>query len=218
MRAYLRIHNRSPYYQCLLKWQENGRQLTKEVSTGIPIKGNNKRKAEKKAEELRVAYEQKYEISKISDVDMLFSDYMLEWLENHKYSIRQSTYEGYKLTIENRIVPYFKKLSVSLYDLQPHDIQKYYTYLLNSGLSANSVKHHHANIRKALQDALIQNMIMYNPAERVTLPKVKKYRAKVFSIEQINAILQKVKDTAIESAVILGVYYGLRRSEICGLE
>lgn len=33
-----------------------------------------------------------------------------------------------KLTIENRIAPYFKKLSVGLCDLQPHDIQKYYTW------------------------------------------------------------------------------------------
>ena len=81
MKAYLRTRKNAKCYYCLLKWQENGVQRSKEVSTGIPIKGNNKRKAEKKCEELCEEYEQKYELcSSISTKEMLFSDYMIEWL------------------------------------------------------------------------------------------------------------------------------------------
>lgn len=218
MKVYLRKRDHSPYYHCLLKWQENGKQCTKEVSTGIPIKGSNKRKAEKKAEEIKKEYEEKYEYGCVDDCDILFSDYIVEWLEGYKYNVRQSTYEGYTKTIKTKIEPYFKKRNIKLGDLKPQDIQRFYTSLLDSGLSANSVKHCHANIRKSLQDALMQNRILYNPADRVRLPKVAKFHADVFTVQQLYNILMAVKGSVIESAVVLGAYYGLRRSEICGLE
>ena len=53
MKAYLRKRKNAKTYYCLLKWQENGKQKSKEVSTNVPIHGNNKRKAEKRCEEIR---------------------------------------------------------------------------------------------------------------------------------------------------------------------
>lgn len=218
MKAYLLTRKGATNYSCVLKWYTDGKRQSKEISLGVPIKGKNKRRAEKKMEEIRVAYEKKYEVYKVSNADILFADYMIEWLENYRYNVRQSTYEGYTNTIKKHIVPYFKGSGITLYELQPQHIQKYYTYLLDSGLSANSVKRHHANIRKALQDALMQGRIAFNPADRVRLPKVEKYHAKILTKEQLTELLEKVKDNPIESAVILAAYYGLRRGEVCGLE
>ena len=121
------------------------------------------------------------------------------------------------MRIESCIVPYFSKLGVTLRNLTPLMIDNYYTYLMKKNLSANTVKHHHANIRKALQYAYQHDMIVTNPADKVDLPKVKPYEARTFTLEEINKILEAVKDTVIEPCVILGIYYGLRRSEICGL-
>lgn len=135
----------------------------------------------------------------------------------HKKNIRQSTYEGYYETVNGQIVPYFEKKGIRLIDLQPFHIDCYYTYLLKTGRSANTVRHHHANIRKALKYAVMQNLIPYNPADRVELPKIKPYEAEIFTLEEMVRILDCVKNTVIEPAIILAVYYALRRSEICGL-
>lgn len=76
---------------------------------------------------------------------------------------------------------------------QPFLIQAYYDYEMEvHGISANTVTHRHANIRKALQDAFKVGLIKSNPADRITDP--------------------------LELAVILGSFYGLRRSEIVGLK
>ena len=82
-----------------VKWQENGKQKAKEMSTGIPIAGNNKRRAQKRCEELREEYEERYEKCEISQSgDILFSDYMIQWLDTQRHFIKPSTYYGYKNT------------------------------------------------------------------------------------------------------------------------
>ena len=53
----------------------------------------------------------------------------------------------------------------------PKYIQDYYQSELDKGLSANTVIHRHANIRKALQYAFQIGLIKSNPADRVERPK-----------------------------------------------
>ena len=91
--------------------------------------------------------------------------------------------------LDGHIIPYFKKTGVALIDIQPIHIDTYYTYLIRSGRGANTAKHHHANIRKALKQAFLQNMIPYNPADRVELPKIKPYKAQVFTLQEMAVIL-----------------------------
>lgn len=218
MKAYLRTQDKARCYYCILKWEENGKTRTKELSTGVPIKGNNKRKAEQRVEELRREYEEKYEKNKVVFAkDVLFSDYMIKWLENLKPDIRQTTYEGYWNTVYNHIVPYFEPTKLTVQDIEPMHIQDYYNSKREAGLAPSSIKRHHANIRKALQEALYQNLIPFNPAERVKLPKARKSTIHPYNQTQLNQLLQAVKGDNIEPAVILSVYYGLRRGEVCGL-
>ena len=219
MKAYLlKPRKDTKTYICRLKWKEGNIWKNKDITTDVPVKGNNKRKAEQKCEEIRQEYEEKYEVYSVNTNDISFSDYMLEWLEGYRYNVRQSTFDGYTNNVENHIVPFFKEMGITLYELRPQHIKKYYTYLMASGLSANSVKRHHANIHKALQDAYIQDRIPINPADKVTLPRVEKFHAKILSKEQLVQLLDKTKGHPIESAVLLAAYYGLRRSEVCGLE
>lgn len=50
------------------------------------------------------------------------------------------------------------------------------------------------------------------------LPKVERYEAKAFNIEQLERIFEAVHNDPIELPVYLGAYGGLRRSEILGLQ
>ena len=220
MKSYLRIKENSGFYRCALTWYEGGKLRRKEISTGIPIKGNNKRKAEQRCEEIRQEYEQKYDGLNLSSCranEVTFDEYMESWLETEKRFIRETTYYGYKKVVTRHIVPYFKDKKILLIDLSPMHLQEYYNFKLDNGLSAATVRRHHANIHKALQDALSPNIIPYNPADRTTLPSAEKYHANTYNDQQISELLRVSKGTPLESAVILCIYYGLRRGEVCGL-
>ena len=60
-------------------------------------------------------------------------------------------------------------------------------------------------------------MIPYNVADRTKLPKQKQYHAKVYDKKLLMQLLDAVKDSTIESAVMITAYYGLRRGEVAGL-
>lgn len=218
MKAYLSKRRNAKTYYCLLKWQSgDGRWNTKEVSTGIPIKGNNMRKAEKKCDEIRREYEDKYERNKVNVSDILFTDYLSDWFEQNKHLWKQTTIYGYDRVINRHIIPFFSDKNIRLIDLAPKDIQAYYSSLFDNGLSSATVKRHHANIRKALQDAVELNMIPYNIADRTKLPKPVKYHAAIYDEKQLMTLLKVSANTPIESAVRLAVFYGLRRGETGGL-
>ena len=150
MKAYLRKRKNAKTYYCLLKWQENGKQKSKEVSTNVPIHGNNKRKAEKRCEEIRKEYESKYERNKITVTDIAFTDYLAEWFEQNRHMWKPTTIYGYDKNINRHIIPYFKKKNLKLIDVEPRHIQSYYNSMLDNGLSPTSVRRHHANSRRAL--------------------------------------------------------------------
>lgn len=73
---------------------------------------------------------------------------MGEWLKVIKLNVKITTYNGYKLHYDKHIKPYFDKLDVAVTDLTPMQLQNYYNTKLSEGLSASSVKKHHANIHK----------------------------------------------------------------------
>lgn len=219
MKAYLRIKPNAKCYYCILKWDEAGKKKSKELSTGIQIKGNNKRKAEKKMEKIRKEYEEKIEIQKVVPFQkMFFDEYMEAWLDRAKNVLKPTTYYSYGNVVKNHIIPYFKSKRILLSELVPQHIQSYYDYLLDKGLSAGTIKKHHANIRKALQEALRQNAVPYNMADRVSLPPMKKYVPKIYDSEQLKKLILVSMGTPLESAVVICTHYALRRGELCGLK
>lgn len=151
--------------------------------------------------------------------NILFTEFMLEWLEMMKNSVEITTYANYAMVIKSRINPYFRDKGLMLSELTPKHIQDYYLYSLNvEKVSANTVIHRHANIRKALQYALKLGLIDFNPADRVERPKKNKYVATIYNEKELKKLFAAVKGQRIEFAVILGAFYGLRRSEIVGIK
>lgn len=95
----------------------------------------------------------------------------------------------------------------------------FYSHALNEWkVSANTVIHYHANIRSTLQQAYITDRITSNPADKVIRPKKEAFVGSSYSASEVNQLLEIVKGSKIELAVILGAFYGLRRSEVVGLK
>jgi len=147
-----------------------------------------------------------------------FKETLEHWLYNHAlFNVEFLTFVSYYEPMYKYIIPklgeiYTQQLTVS-------DLEQYYAYLMNDcGLSANTVKHHHANIHKALKVAKKNKEVMTNVADDVELPKVDDYEHKVYTSEQLHTLFSLVKGKDLFIPVIIGAYTGLRRSEVVGLQ
>lgn len=207
------LQEKNNKFYVVLNYKVEGKRKQKWISTGLDIK-DNKRKAIQKMNDILKEYNDE---KLIGTSKMLFSDFMLEWLEIVKPSIRASTFCAYERVVKGHIVPYFKKSNLKIQDLKPLHIQKYYTEKLKE-VSGNTVIKHHANIHKALSYAVTIELIQHNPSDNITLPKKKKFKTNYYDIEQINKLLNIVKNTPLETPVLLTSYYGFRRSEVLGLK
>ncbi|WP_289137757.1 tyrosine recombinase XerC [uncultured Brevibacillus sp.] len=149
--------------------------------------------------------------------DITLADHLRRWMELYVSSnCQETTAYGYKNIIENHIIPYMG--DTKLQDLQPATIQQYYHDLeVSKHLSPNSVRRHHALLRKALDFALKQQFVYRNVTEGVVQPKKRKHMGKSYTPEQVKFLLAKVKETKMDVPVHLAVCLGLRREEITGL-
>jgi len=207
------------YYMVLSLRNENGKWMPKWISTGLPVK-NNKKNAESMLRDTIREYEAIETKESQSAADIPFSDFMVNWMSIIRNSIEETTFSCYRTIIMDGIVPYFKKTNVTLAEIekQPRHIQDYYTYLMvERGNKATTVRRHHANIRKALQYAVIVNMIDSNPADKVEKPKLLPYNASYYDDESLNLLFEKLEGSRLFLPVLVAAFYGLRRSEVMGL-
>ena len=153
---------------------------------------------------------------------ILFCDYMLYWLESIENQVDEDTYSGYEYVIRKRIYPYFQEKGYTLAQLvqYPHLIQEFYAYeMKDKGVSANTILHYHANIRKALQLTFKTGVIDSNPADRIDKPKgVSSFKAATYNTSELPILFSAFEGDPLELPVLLACFYGLRRSEIAGLK
>ena len=154
-----------------------------------------------------------------TDKGFKFTDFLFYWLDSVKASIAYTSYNGYRLNL-GIVKNYFDENypDLLLDDLTALQIQKFYNDMYSDGKTGNTIKHYHANIHKALKYAVKMDMLMSNPADKVDLPKLEKYRANFYSKEEINNLLKVFEGDRLELVVNIAAYYGLRRSEVLGLK
>ena len=205
-------------YQVVLNYKDiNGKRKQKWVSTGLSEKGNNKRIANQKMQEILTNFKENLNIKEETKNDKLFVSYLKEWLISIKNTIEENTYDSYKVIV-NKICDYFQDKNILLNDLKPVEIQKFYNFLYSKELTGNTVLHYHNVIRKALQTALKLDLILSNPADRVERPKKEQFIGSFYSQAELNTLFTLIKDDPLQIVIYLASFYGLRRSEVLGLK
>jgi len=93
------------------------------------------------------------------------------------------------------------------------------SYILagSQGLSPRTIKYIFSTLRKALNEAVYDNLLVKNPCLGAKRPLEEKYHADVYDEEQVKILLQGLKGTALETEVMLALFLGLRRGEVLGL-
>lgn len=207
-------------YQVVLSYKDNlNKRKQKWISTGLPVKGNNKRLANKKLEEIKQNYDKyiPHNIIKNETKDKLFEDCMKDWLESYKHNLEENTYDSY-FTIITKISEYFSGKNITLENLKPIHIQEFYNSLYKKGLSTNTVLHYHANIRKALSIAVKLDIIPTNVADKIERPKKSQFIGDFYTLEELQLLFKKAKNDPLEIVILITSFYGLRRSEVLGLK
>lgn len=208
------LQEKKGFFYMVLSYPDiTGKRKTKWFPTGLPVKGNKKR-AEKMLMQTRQTFEP--ECTPVQD-DMMFSDFLLQWLEIAKPTIALTTYASYAGMAKSIIIPYFKERNTTLAGLKAIDIQTFYMQQLKR-VKVSSVIHYHAVIHRALKYAVKIDLISVNPADKVERPKADKFIGSFYDSDEMQALFEAAKDTLLEIPIFLGAFYGLRRSEALGLK
>ena len=97
-----------------------------------------------------------------------------KWWTYSSPNLSPTVAREYRRLIDRRVVPEFGHVKVV--DLRAHQLDAWYGELLASGavngrpLSANSVRHIHSVLHRALEQGIAWDWIAHNPARRATPP------------------------------------------------
>ena len=203
------------YYAVLNYRNAGGQRKTKWISLGLSEKGN-KRKAESELARLRAEFEPPKEAGDLSS-DMLFADYLLEWLEIAKGRLAHATYGAYQGLLKSTIVPYFRKKKLTLRELEARHLQMFYSEMLRR-VTPNTVIHYHAVIHSALKYAVKTDMLIQNVADKVDRPRKNSFQPVFLSADEMQKMFEALRGTKLELPVLVAAFYGLRRGEVVGLK
>lgn len=208
------------YYVVISYQDAYGKNKQKWAATGLDAK-NNKRAAEEVMREIVANFNNEETPtstmrSTVKD-KLLFGDYLTQWIEIAKPNLQVSTYSAYKNKIKH-IAPYFNERGITLQSIKPTDIQAYYAWLMENGKTIQACTHAHVIIRRALEIAYRTDLIPVNPAAKVEKPKSPKYEAKYYDLKQLREMFECLKGDKYELMYKMTAFYGLRRSELCGMK
>jgi len=203
------------YYAVLSYYDSKNKRHVKYISTGLPEKGN-KRKAEAELVKIRNAFEPPAEIGELCS-NMLFADYLLEWLEIAKGRLAHATYGAYQGLLKSTIVPYFRKKKLTLRELEARHLQMFYSEMLRR-VTPNTVIHYHAVIHSALKYAVKTDMLIQNVADKVDRPRKNSFQPVFLSADEMQKMFEALRGTKLELPVLVAAFYGFRRGEVLGLK
>jgi integrase len=216
------------YYAVLCSYDEDGNKKLTWKATGLTVKGNKKR-AEQRLEEILAEYNQEQEQQQIvPECKMRFSDWLRNWLDSKsrgKERVDVITLQGYESHANAHIFPYFDTLNVSVSDVTPDILQRYFDEKAehgrvdgSGGLAPKTLLHLKNMIRQALKEAVKAGFLTVNPCEDLTLPQVPRLDYTFYTVEQLNTLFDAVKNEVLCPLIQVTAVYGLRRSEVLGLK
>lgn len=144
-------------------------------------------------------------------------DFLDYWLKYKSTRCEYTTIYGYKNIINKYIIPHLGKMALK--NLQPHHIITYMNDISSEGLSNNTIKKHYDLLKSVLKQAVIEDKVAFNIMEKVEPPKVTKKEMSYYTAEELVLLLDIISTKpALDIAVNIAAYTGLRREEILGLK
>lgn len=200
-----------------------------QVCAGSDLNGNTIRftktihvSSKKEAErELAKFYLECEENKTLKDPHCTLSAFMdIWWTEYVKIYTKRSTWRGYDTAVNVHILP--KLGEKQLTKLTAMQIQKWINEMANNKLSPKTIRNYYSVLRNSLRYAVKWGYLEKNPCDKVTLPRKKKVEAKYYTSDEVKRLIQALNvnlDDELEYkvAIYLGLFAGLRKGEILGI-
>jgi len=158
---------------------------------------------------------------------MTFSELSEIWLEKHAKNLAPKTYNEDKrlLKVVNTYIG-----DISLSNITPITLTTLYNKLRERGkmtreekfisLTEKTIANYYSVINRIFNKAIKWEFLERNPNEKVTKPKVVKYKAQYYDEEQAKKLLECLKNENLkyQAIIYLAIDLGARSGEITGLE
>jgi integrase len=142
--------------------------------------------------------------------------YLQRWIDEVvRGTVKQSTLENYAYIARLHIIPELGR--VKLRALKSRDVRRHYREKLDSGLSPRTVQIIHTVLRKALQQAVRDDVLPRNICDAVTAPRQTKKEMQPLTPEQAKRLLENVREDRLRALYVLAITAGLREGELLGL-
>lgn len=168
-------------------------------------------------EKLRIALNEQKQGILATGPQQTVKQFLEQWLEEvHKPAIRIGTYKGYRMYLDNHIIPALGH--VQLQKLTPQRVQAFYSHMQQEGLSAKSVNNIHGMFHKALDKAVQWGLVPRNVCDAVSLPKQARHEIQPLNEEQARQLLVSARGNGLEGLITLAVTTGMRSGELLALK
>ena len=138
------------------------------------------------------------------------------WTAEYLGGVKPLTVSSYKTAVKIHITPGLG--AIKLEALDAHTVQGFYNSLRNQKqLSPKTIKNIHGVLHKALEKAVANKYIPFNPADSCELPRMEKKEIQPLDDDQISAFLKAIKGHKYESLFTIALFTGMRESEALGL-
>ena len=142
------------------------------------------------------------------------------WAAEYLSSVKPRTVDSYKAIVKTHLKPGLG--AIKLDTLAAHTIQSFYNGLSTPSesrepLSPKTVKNIHGILHKALQQAVSNGYIRFNPTDPCVLPKVVKKELHPLDETQITAFLRAIQGHQFEELFTVTLFTGMREGEALGL-
>ncbi|MCZ6535930.1 MAG: tyrosine-type recombinase/integrase [Chloroflexi bacterium] len=209
MEGSLRKRSRKSWELCIeIGRGSDGRRLRKFVA----VKGT-KAEAQQKLRELLSSLDKG---TPIDNPKTTVQEFLALWHEQYVKTITSPrTQEGYLEKINGYIIPTLG--NVRLTKLTPQHVQGLYSEMLERGLSPRTVLHAHRILREALGHAVKWGLLIRNVCDATDPPKPQRKPMTSLDPDQARRFLDFAQESRYGPLFFLGIYTGLRRSEMLGL-
>jgi integrase len=145
---------------------------------------------------------------------LTLAGYLRSWIEGLRDGrrIRPRTLDHYAMIVETHIIPDLG--GIRLASLTARRIQ---AWVDADPASPRTVHHHRAVLRRALNVAVRQRLLPWNPAMAVELPRVTGDHADPLTLEEARRLIEATKDDRLGVLWRLAIVTGLRQGELLGL-
>ena len=147
---------------------------------------------------------------------IMFTDYMQQWLNTKKVTVKESTYTEYKRLCDKNLQTAFENKSI--YDLSRGTLQEYLFKFIHEGKARTAQKLH--LILTCIFDLAAEDLDLKNPMKKVELPYYESKKGSAFTKQEERALVDyciKNQNNAASSALLILLYFGLRQSELTSI-